>query len=286
MTTPSETSTRARQEPFRLLVVAAEEIAGPEIAEAVAQRVRGDRSEVRLISPAVDQSPLEHAMGDVDEATEQARGRAERSAAALNASGLEVAAEVGDPDLRLAIQDALQSFAADEIVIVAHRDGGPYLERQGIEESERDFEPPITELYVEAAGAGPRVAEVERKPAGQPVADPGEAESRSRNLPPFSARDLLGIVVAIVGTIVLVILAATGDDNLNSTGGFGTDDGGFTQQSARILIAGVFGLINLAHVVGLVLFQAGPYRGFARDLFARMSLYGTPVAIIVCLILL
>jgi hypothetical protein len=286
MKTPAETSARAPGAPFRLLVVAAEEIAGSEIADAVAQRVRGDGSEVRLIAPAVDQSPLEHAMGDVDEATEQARDRATRSAAALGAAGLEVAAEVGDPDLRLAIQDALQDFAADEIVIVAHREGGSYLERQGIEEAERDFKPPITELYVEAAGAGPRVAEVERKPAGQPIADPEEAESRSRNLPPFSTRDLLGIVVAIVGTIMLVILAATGNDNLNSSGGFGTDDGGFTQQSARILIAGAFGLINLAHVVGLVLFQSGPYRGWARDLFAKLSLFGTPVAIVACLILL
>ncbi len=285
MATSTDTEAPVRGQPFRLLVVAAEEIGSPDVAETVLERIRGERAEVRLIAPAVDQSPLEHAMGDVDEATEQARGRATRSAAILGASGVDVAAEVGDSDLRLAIQDALQSFAADEIVIVAHRDGGPYLERQGIEESERDFDPPITELYIET-GTAPRVAEVERKPAGQPAADPGEAEPRSRNLPPFSARDLLGIVVAIVGTIVLVILAATGDDSLNSNGGFGTDDGGFTEQSARILIAGVFGLINLAHVVGLVLFQAGPYRGFARDFFAKASLFGTPLAIIACLILL
>lgn len=104
----------------------------------------------------------------------------------------------------------------------------------------------------------------------------------SANLPPFSPRDVLGIAVAIVGTIVLVILAASGGENLNSTGGFGSSSGGgFTDQSARILIAGALGLINLAHVVGLTLF-----RGAWRDFFARLSLYGTPVAILVSALLL
>jgi hypothetical protein len=93
--------------------------------------------------------------------------------------------------------------------------------------------------------------------------------------------------VAIVGTIVLVILAASGSENLNSNGGFGSESGGgLTDQSVRILIAGAFGLINLAHVVGLTLFQSGPYRGGFRDFFANTSLYGTPLAIVVSALLL
>jgi hypothetical protein len=90
----------------------------------------------------------------------------------------------------------------------------------------------------------------------------------------------------MVGTIVLVVLAAIGDDNLNAEGGFGAAGGGFSEQSARILIAGAFALVNLAHVVGLVFFQATGHRGFARTFFARASLYGTPLAIVVCLLLL
>jgi hypothetical protein len=276
------TSARSHQ----LLVVAAEEVGSDDVADAIVDRAGGTAGEVRLLAPAIDQSALEHAMGDVDQANAQARDRAARSAEALRKRGLNVAVGVGDPDLRLAIQDSLQTFDADEIVIVAHRDGGPYLERQGIEEAERDFEPPITELYVDGNGAEPSIAEIEHKPGGQPAADPQEVEPGSRNLPPFSPRDLLGITVAIIGTIILVVLAASGNDNLNSNGGFGTDDGGFTNQSARILIAGLMALINLAHVIGLVLFQAGPYRGFARTFFARASLYGTPLAILACLLLL
>ncbi len=272
----------------RLLVVAAEEVHGAQVRDAVAEHAGGRNAEVRLIAPALIVSALENAMGDVDDAMVAARGRADRSVEELKQAGIEAEAAIGDSDLRLAIQDALQTFDADEILIVAHEDGGPYLERRGIEEAEQDFKPPITEIFVERHdGAEPTVAEIEHKPAGQTERDPGEVEGQSKNFPPFSPRDVLGIVVAIVGTIVLVILAASGDENLNANGGFNTaSDGGFTNQSARILIAGAAGLINLAHVVGLTLFQAGPYRGFGRNFFSWMSLIGTPLAIVVSLILL
>jgi hypothetical protein len=263
----------------RLLIVAAEEISGGELRDAIAERVGERTAEVRLIAPALTESGIEHAMGDVDDALAAARERLEHSAAELGRAGIATEATVGDSDLRLAIQDALQTFDADEILIVAHRYGGPYLERQGIEEAEHDFEPPITELFVERpAGGQPRVAEVERVDAGRRRADPGEEEPESRNLPPFSPRDLLGIAVAIVGTIVLVVLAAGGSDDLSG-------DSGLSSQSVQILIAGGMGLINLAHVVGLTLFQAGPYRGFGRGLFANLSLYGTPLAIVISLLL-
>jgi hypothetical protein len=270
-------------ETHRLLVVAAEEISGEELRDAIAEHVRGREAEVLLIAPALIESAIEHAMGDIDAARAAAAERLRRSAAELERAGIDVEGAVGDSDLRLAIQDALQTFDADEILIVAHRDGGPYLERQGIEEAERDFEPPITELFVERRGSGePRVADVETVGAGQHRADPEEVEPASRNLPPFSPRDLLGIVVAVVGTIVLVVIAA-GAGDLSEPGGFGADDS-FSSGAAQVVIAGLMGLVNVTHVVGLTLVQAGPYRGFWRDFFARLSLYGTPIAIVVSLL--
>jgi hypothetical protein len=268
----------------RLLIVAAEEISGGELRDAIAERVGERTAEVRLITPALTESGIEHAMGDVDAALAAARERLEHSVAELGRAGISAETAVGDSDLRLAIQDALQTFDADEILIVAHRDGG-HLERRGIEEAEHDFEPPITELFVERpADAQPRVAEVEHVDAGQRRADAGEEEPESRNLPPFSPRDLVGIVVAIVGTIVLVVLAASGGDELGQPGGFGAEDS-FSSEAAQTVIAGLMGLINVAHVVGLTLFQTGSYRGFWRNFFAWLSLYGTPVAIVISLLL-
>jgi len=273
---------------FRLLVVAAETVDGEQVRNAIAERIGDREAEIRLIAPAVDQSKLEHVMGDVDDATDKARERLEQSAQALERAGLQAAdARVGDADLKLAITDALADFDPDEIVIVAHSGDGPSFEKSWIEESEREFEQPITEIFVDRESGAPRVADVERQPAGHADRDPEEAEGQSRNLPPFSPRDVLGIVVAIVGTIVAVILAATGSDNLNSNGGFGAEtEGGLTNQSVRIIIAGLIALINVAHVGGLTLFQAGPYRGGWRDFFARLSLFGTPAAVAANAILL
>ena len=258
----------------RLLIVAAERVEGPELREAVSERVAGTPAEVRVVAPALTKTVLEQAMGDVDDAIVAARERLERSLEEVRAAGVDAEGEVGDSDLRLAIQDALQTFPADEILIVAHRDDPPRLETQGIEEAERSFEPRITELYVTGGDAGePHIAATDTVAAGRTAEDPGEIEGRSGNLPPFSPRDVLGIGVAIVGTLVLVVLAASCD-----TVGFAE---GFDACAVRLLLAGALGLINIAHVVGLTLFQAGPYRGFWRDFFADASLYGTPAAIIV-----
>jgi hypothetical protein len=273
---------------FRLLVVAAEAVDGQQVRDMIAERAGQRDAEVRLVAPAIDQSKLEHIMGDVDEAGDRARERLERSAQALERAGLEPTdARIGDSDLKLAIADALVDFEADEIVIVAHSGGGPSYEKNWIEEAEREFSQPITEIFVDSSGAEAQITDVEKRPPGHHDGDPGEIDDERTNLPPYSPRDLLGIAVAIVGTIVLVILAASGSENLNSQGGFGAESGGgLTDQSVRILIAGAIALINLAHVVGLTLFQAGPYRGGFRDFFAKTSLYGTPVAIVVSVILL
>ena len=277
MTSPD---TKQSDSGYRLLVIAADTVTGAQLRDAVADRAQDREIEVRLIAPALAGSKLGHVMGDVDEARAVAAERLERSTEELERAGLKVDGAIGDGDLKLAIQDALQTFPADEIVIVAHRDGGDVFETQWIEGAEREFEPAITEIYVDHPDRGEAVvADIEKLPAGQDRADPEEEEPESRNLPPFSPRDLLGIAVAIVGTIVLVILAASGNDNLND------GDNAFSSQSARILIAGAMALLNLAHVIGLVLFQSGPYRGFGRDLFARLSLFGTPTAIIACLLL-
>jgi hypothetical protein len=283
---------RPRTNGFRLLVVAAEAIEGKEVRDAVVERARsGGGGEggatVRVLAPALTKSRFEHAAGAVDRALEAADERLARSLAELREAGVEARGQLGDSDLRLAIQDALQTFPADEIVIVAHRDDPPPLEPQGIEEAEQSFEPPITELYVSHDRDTARVAEVERSAAGVEREDPREHEARSRNLPPFSPLDLAGILVALIGTGVLIVLAANcgGDETLNTRGGFGDESGGFGSCEVRALIAGGMALVNIAHVVGLVLFQAGPYRGVWRRFFSVLSLYGTAAAIVVSVLI-
>jgi hypothetical protein len=102
----------------------------------------------------------------------------------------------------------------------------------------------------------------------------------SYNWPPLSRRDVIGILVAIIGTLVLGALAAecVGD----ATGVNDLEEGRLGAAcAATILIALAIALINLAHVVGLFLFQSVGYEGIFSRFFARLSLFGTPAAIAV-----
>jgi hypothetical protein len=53
-----------------------------------------------------------------------------------------------------------------------------------------------------------------------------------------------------------------------------------------LLLIALFGaLINLARVVGLVFFQGVNYEGIWQRFFARLSMFGTPIAVAVSLVL-
>jgi hypothetical protein len=166
-------------------------------------------------------------------------------------------------------------------VVTRDEEHARWLEGDLFERARHKIDRPLTHLALDSDGAG--VSDIEHSPGGE---DPDEAElgPPSRNMPRLSARDVAGSLMAVVGTIVLVVLAATCDGG--AVGGGGADLGGSDNACvARYIIAGVVALVNVAHVVGLVLFQSVGYRGPAERLFAYLSLYGTPLAIVVSLIL-
>jgi hypothetical protein len=123
------------------------------------------------------------------------------------------------------------------------------------------------------------VAGADAAPSG---AERREGHRFSANLPPLSARDGLGIAVAILGTLALIILAANCEDpSVSGEQGLAQFSGGC---AIRYLIAGGAFLLNLAHVVGLFLFESVRYRGPFERFFARLSLYGTPLGIVASLL--
>jgi hypothetical protein len=257
--------------PTRILVVATEELLGDELARLLAEHAGGRQGEVRVVAPAVTDSALKHAFGDVDEAIAAAEERLRHSLEALGHSGLKVAGAIGDADPVVAMEDALADFDADEILIVTHpEDDGAWLEGDAFERAQEQFRLPVTHVTLERRGnADAGVVDVESSDA----TDGGDAEVelRSGNIPSLSRRDLGGILVAIVGSIILVILAADCAD---------ASDAGCV---VRYLLAGALSLINIAHVVGLLLFESVGYRGIFERFFAKLSLYGTPAAIVVSL---
>jgi hypothetical protein len=269
----------------RVLVVVATEVAGDRLVDELRERASGGNTQLMLVAPAVAGSRFQHAMGDVDDARGEAEERLEASVAALREEGVEVDARTGDSDPILAIEDALQVFPADEIVLVTHPDDqARWLEGDMFDRAKQKFSQPILHVEVAEHDGHAEVTDVERD--GEGVEEPPDAEvdPRSRNMPKLSARDILGIAVAVIGTLVLVILAGTceGSEVQRDEGiqGAGSDGG----CVARYVIAGVAALVNLAHIVGLVLFQSLRYRGFWERFFSWTSLIGTPIAIILSLL--
>jgi hypothetical protein len=265
---------------FHLLVVATTEVPADELRSEV-----GDRdARIHLVAPAMTESPFQHAMGDVDDARHAADERLEPMVEGLRSGNGDITAAVGDSDPVVAIEDALQTFPADEILIVT-RGGGDegWLEGDLFERARRKFEPPLTHAVVAGAGAG-AVEDVEHRGRGAEPPDEHETDPRSGNLPPFSTRDLLGLLVAIVGTIVLGILAATCD----SGGGNELEHGGGTSSECTVVLLIALGvaLINAAHIVGLFLFQSVRYRGGWAKMFATLSLVLTPLGIVASLLIL
>jgi hypothetical protein len=270
------------EDDFHLLVVATTDVPARALRDEVDRHV-GDRpARVHVLAPAVTEGPLQHVMGDVDDARAKADERLSPSLDELRSSGAEVTGSVGDSDPVLAIEDALQTFPADEILIVTGGDDGSrWLEGDLFDRARRKFEPPMTHAVVDEAHG---VDDVEQRGRGAESPDEAEADPDSRNLPPFATRDLLGLLVAIIGTLVLGVLAATCD----SGGGNELEHGGGTSSecTAVLLIAVGVALINAAHIVGLFLFQSVRYRGGWAKMFATLSLALTPLGIIASLLIL
>jgi len=84
--------------------------------------------------------------------------------------------------------------------------------------------------------------------------------------------DLAGMIAGIVGTIVVAVLAAA------VAGGSGHESG---WEAVAILIAIGVALANLAHVVGLTLFESIRYRGGFAKFFRTLALTITPLAIVI-----
>jgi hypothetical protein len=132
----------------RILVVANETVAGRALRGEVVRRAEGD-ADVLVVCPALN-SPLRHWASDEDGARALAQERLEESLGALAAAGVEARGEVGDADPIQAMDDALRTFGADEIVISTHPPGrSNWLEKEVIGRAQARYDVPITHVVVD-----------------------------------------------------------------------------------------------------------------------------------------
>jgi hypothetical protein len=90
----------------------------PEVPAELREALGGDVGEVKVVTPAVKQSRLQWLTNAEDDARAEAERTAEQVAEATADEAEHVEAEAGDSDPLLAVEDALRTFSADEIVVV------------------------------------------------------------------------------------------------------------------------------------------------------------------------
>ncbi|HEY3553258.1 MAG TPA: hypothetical protein VGK66_06160 [Solirubrobacterales bacterium] len=260
--------------PHRVIAVVTDELHGTEPIEQLQANSNGDGVEVRIVVPAVEANPLHHTLGDIDHPRELAEKRLERILQTLRGDNLKVSGEVGDPDPVQAAQDALLKAPADEVLIFEHAEGQTEWYENGLyERAQESIEPPLRLVVLEhAENKLDHIVKVEETGRGtvNPLADKEVADGAY--IPGMTRSDLAGMVAGLLGTIIVAILAAAvAADSATKTGWAG----------AAILIAIGVALANLAHVVGLGIFESIRYRGGFARFFRTLALTITPLAILI-----
>jgi Cu/Zn superoxide dismutase len=258
----------------RVLLLATD--GGAELVDELCRELPSGGSEILVVAPSVERTGFQHAMGDVDGARVEAERRLETIVSDLRGAGLRVSGEVGDSDPLIAAEDVLRKVDVDEIVIVAHTaDQARWFDGDLFDRAQRELEPPVRLLHIHRdEGGTASVADVERAGPGLHDPDAHHHVHLYENMPAVHRGDMVGIVVAIVGTIVTVILAAAGPGPQTTAG------------AIQILVAIGISLINMAHVVGLLLLESVTPHSAAERFFRTLSTIGTPTAVVVNALLL
>lgn len=134
----------------RILVVTTAPVEGDALRERVHEHAAGEEAELRVVATASDLSPLDWLATDEDQARGEAAERAAGVGKAVAPEAETVEAEVGDSDPVQAIEDALRTFPADELLLVTRQDDDAgWLEEGAAAEALARFSLPVTHLVVE-----------------------------------------------------------------------------------------------------------------------------------------
>jgi hypothetical protein len=132
----------------KLLVIATAPVEPGPLRDAVREHA-GDEAEIRVVAPASDVSQLQWLASDEDKAREKAAKVASGAAESVEPEAARTETEVGDTDPVQAIEDALRTFPADEVLVVTRPDDdASWLEEDSAQEARERFGVPVTRLTV------------------------------------------------------------------------------------------------------------------------------------------
>jgi hypothetical protein len=125
----------------KILALASEPISADALRAALGEDATG--AEVLVVAPAL-MSRKRFLLADPDPGIERAEEVQAESVERLEEEGVSAMGETGESDPMLAIQDALATFDADEIVVFDHPQGERnWREKNVVEEAERRFGLPV-----------------------------------------------------------------------------------------------------------------------------------------------
>lgn len=101
---------------MQLLVLSPDPVGPEQIRGALPDDDLAD-ARVLVVSPAEKSSALAFWMSDVDDAIASAEDAADRTATALREAGAQARGRAGEAEPLLALQDALETYQADRIVV-------------------------------------------------------------------------------------------------------------------------------------------------------------------------
>jgi len=134
----------------KILAVVAEPVSG-EVLKRTVGRERAETAEVLVVAPAL--STRRHfLMSDLDAAIDRAEDVQQETVERMDEEGVDASGDTGESDPLLAIQDALQTFEADQIVLFTHPQGHTnWLEEGIVDEVRQRFNGPVDHVIVEEA---------------------------------------------------------------------------------------------------------------------------------------
>src|SRR3954469_20754040 len=126
----------------RILALATEPVSGEALKSAMPPG-EAEEAEVLVVAPALT-SRTRFWLSDTDDAIRRADEVQQETVERMDEEGVDAAGDTGEADPLLALQDALQTFDADEIVLFTHPgEKTNWLEDGLVEEARARFEAPV-----------------------------------------------------------------------------------------------------------------------------------------------
>ena len=132
----------------KILALTSEPVSADAFRSALGEEAAED-AEVLVVAPALN-SKVRFWMSDSDPAIDRAEQVAKETTERLDEEGIDAAGDTGESDPLLALQDALATFEADEIVLFTHPRGERnWLEEGVVDGAKERFDLPVSHIVVE-----------------------------------------------------------------------------------------------------------------------------------------